>query len=68
MTKEEDYHALLDNINKSLSLSETDVYNLMLNGLNYQEIAIVLNMTPKSVDNTIQRIKTKVKKVLQERK
>lgn len=67
MTKEEDYHTLLQNIESSLSSGELDVYNLMLSGLNYKEIALIMNLSPKSVDNTIQRIKTKIKKVLEER-
>lgn len=68
MTKEEDYHELLTEINESLSPNEIDVYNLMLNGFNYQQIATILNKNTKSVDNTIQRIKNKIRKVLEERK
>ena len=67
MTKEEDYHNLLNKINETLSANETDVYNLMLSGFNYQEIATILNTNPKSVDNTIQRIKNKVKNILDNR-
>lgn|SRR5574344_451871 len=67
LTKDEDYHTLLKSIEESLSNSEMDVYNLMLSGLDYKEIAEVMNSNPKSVDNTIQRIKNKVKKVLEMR-
>jgi RNA polymerase sporulation-specific sigma factor len=67
MAKEEAYHYLVKKINEALSSQEKDVYNLMLNGLNYREIATVLNLNPKAVDNTIQRIKNKVKKVMIER-
>src|SRR5574344_2781816 len=67
MTKEEDYQSLLDQITDSLSDNEVDVYNLMLNGLTYQEIATILNTNPKSIDNSIQRIKRKIKKILKER-
>ena len=39
----------------------------MLNGLKYNEIATLLDKNAKQVDNTIQRIKTKIKKILEER-
>ena len=44
-----------------LSDKEKEVYNLLLQGMNYQEIALNLNKTPKQVDNTIQRIRIKLK-------
>ena len=44
-----------------LSDKEKEVYNLLLQGMDYQEIAINLNKTPKQVDNTIQRIRIKLK-------
>lgn len=46
-----------------LSSSELEVYNLLLNGLNYIEIASVLKKTPKQIDNSIQRIRFKLKKL-----
>lgn len=46
-----------------LSSSELEVYNLMVKGLNYIEIAEVLNKTPKQIDNSIQRIRIKLKKL-----
>lgn len=46
-----------------LSSSELEVYNLLLNGLNYIEIASVLKKTPKQIDNSIQRIRVKLKKL-----
>lgn len=46
-----------------LSNSELKVYNLMIKGLNYQEIASALNKTPKQIDNSIQRIRIKLKKL-----
>jgi DNA-directed RNA polymerase specialized sigma24 family protein len=36
----------------------------MLEGLNYNDIASILNMSVKSVDNAIQRIKNKVRNTL----
>lgn len=46
-----------------LSKGELEVYNLMLEGLNYQEIASKLGKTPKQIDNSIQRIRIKLKKL-----
>ena len=54
----------LDNIQKSLSPSEKEVYDLMITGLKYDEIAIILNKKPKQIDNAIQRIKSKINIIL----
>jgi DNA-directed RNA polymerase specialized sigma24 family protein len=35
----------------------------MLEGYDYKEIAIKLDKTPKQIDNTIQRIRNKIKKL-----
>lgn len=47
-------------IENKLSSLEKTVLSLYLNGMNYQEIAIELNRTPKSIDNALQRIKRKL--------
>lgn len=56
---------MLDYINNEvkeiLSKGEIEVYNLLLEGMNYIEIADKLNKTPKQIDNTIQRIRYKLK-------
>lgn len=64
LTRDEHYKDLTNSILESLSNTEKDVLNLMLDGLSYQEIASILNITPKSADNTIQRIKNKVKEII----
>lgn len=46
-----------------LSSSELEVYDLMIQGLDYVEISKVLDKTPKQIDNTIQRIRIKLKKL-----
>lgn len=43
-----------------LSNNELEVYNLLIQGMNYQEIATILNKKPKQIDNTIQRIRKKL--------
>ena len=64
---EEDYMELSHQIQKTLSISEDEVYSLMLAGLAYNEIAIILDKDPKQVDNSIQRIRNKVKKIIEQR-
>ncbi len=65
--KEEKLKELVNNIKSSLSDAEYEVYSLMINGLKYDEIATLLNKNLKQVDNTIQRVKGKIKKILQNR-
>ena len=53
-----------DAISKELSEMENQVLVLYLRGNNYLEIAEQLDKTPKTIDNAIQRIRRKVKMVL----
>ena len=64
MTRREHYSSLVDDIMKSLSNNEKDVLYLMIDGFDYKQIATILNVDSKSVDNTIQRIKNKVKDIV----
>lgn len=65
--KEEKFKELLESIKNTLSDSEYEVYSLMINGLKYDEIATLLDKNLKQVDNTIQRVKNKIKKILENR-
>lgn len=65
--QEEEYRELLNSIEKDLSKKENEVFQLMLKGFNYRQIAKMLNKTPKQIDNTMQRIKMKIKKILRTR-
>lgn len=49
-----------------LSEFEKEVLALYLEGLKYQQIALRINREPKSVDNALQRIKTKIRRLLEE--
>ena len=62
--KEEKLKELVTSITESLSDAEYEVYSLMINGLKYDEIATLLNKNLKQVDNTIQRVRNKIKKIL----
>jgi RNA polymerase sporulation-specific sigma factor len=65
--KEEKLQELIDNIANALSDAEYEVYTLMINGLKYDEIATLLDKNLKQVDNTIQRVKNKIKVILKNR-
>ncbi len=52
-------------INQSLSDLEKQVYALHIKGISYSQIAIIMNRDEKSIDNTVQRIKKKVRKIVQ---
>jgi len=56
---------LINEIKAKLSDSEKEVFMYMIEGMNYQEIAVKLEKNPKQIDNTIQRVKIKVKKILE---
>ena len=64
---DEDYLKLVDDIKHSLSENEQEVFALMAKNYNYQEIAEILNKNPKQIDNATQRIKSKVKTILEQR-
>lgn len=65
--KEEKVKELVNSITNALSPAEYEVYSLMINGLKYDEIATLLNKNLKQVDNTIQRVRNKIKKILDNR-
>lgn len=68
MEKSESYHELVMKIENSLSKLELKVFKLMLDGFNYKQIALMLKISPKQVDNAMQRIKGKIKDILEKRK
>lgn len=53
-------------IESRLSSLEKEVIQYYMNGLSYVEIAEVLGRSPKSVDNALQRIKTKLNQIFKE--
>ncbi len=60
----ENEQVLGEKIKATLSSFEYEVYSLMISGLDYNEIALILDKEPKQIDNTIQRIRNKVKKIV----
>lgn len=53
-----------EEIKNMLSSNEYEVYLLLISGLKYDEISANLNKDLKQIDNTIQRIKNKIKTYL----
>jgi len=60
----ERFDELVDKIKSSLSPLELEVYELLINDFNYQQIAQILDKEPKQIDNSIQRIRTKIKDLI----
>lgn len=58
----EDYKNLTDTIKLELSSLEYDVLQLYLSGEKYSDIAVKLNISEKSVDNSLARIRKKLKR------
>lgn len=67
-SEEEQLEELSTKIEQTLSNNELQVYKLLKDGLKFQEIAKILDKKPKQIDNTIQRIKNKIKKIIGEEK
>lgn len=53
-----------EKIKSKLTTFEDQVFSLMLSGFKYKEIADILDKDSKSIDNAIQRIRTKARAVL----
>lgn len=63
-SEKESMNLLKDMIKDNLSELEVEVFSYMINGLNYTEIASLLDKSPKQIDNTMQRVRGKVKSLL----
>ena len=64
ITDKEEASELDKQILGTLSDQEKEVYNLLVKGFNIKEITNILNKNYKQIDNTIQRIKEKIKNIL----
>lgn len=60
----EDFKELYDNIVKELTDLEECVFKLKIQGFTYKEIADIFDKDDKSIDNAIQRIKVKIKELM----
>ena len=50
---------------KNLSEFEYTVFNYMVNSFSYNEIARMMDKSPKQIDNAIKRIKLKMKELIE---
>lgn len=64
LLENENENELITTIKSKLTDFEEQVFSLKLNGLNYHEIAEILDKDAKAIDNAQQRIKNKIKEVL----
>lgn len=67
MIEEYDYQEqLINKLNEKLTDYESQVFELKKDGFEYKEIADILDKDPKTVDNAIQRIKLKLKTIIEQ--
>ena len=59
---------LFDNVKDVLTDFEYQVFELKYHNFNYKEIASILDKDLKSVDNALQRMRTKISKILKQQK
>lgn len=59
---------LLKELNAQLTDVEKQVFDLKTNNFTYREIAEILGKDPKIVDNAIQRIRLKLKKIIEKKR
>lgn len=64
LVEKERLNEIYDKIIFALSEQEWHVFQLFLTGLAYNQIALELNCSPKTVDNAMQRVRRKLKSVL----
>ena len=61
----ENSEELMNEIEESLTSFEKQVLQLKIDGFDYKEIASIIDRDPKNIDNAIQRIRLKIKKILE---
>lgn len=64
LTEEQEYNELIAKIKKVLSESEYEIFKLYTKGFDYQTMALITKKSPKQIDNTIQRLKHKIKEII----
>lgn len=66
MISRETTGSLMKAIKEKLSKMENTVLTLYLKGEDYHHISILLNKSPKSIDNALQRIKKKISQIAED--
>ena len=57
---------LEEKVHQVLTDFEDEVFTLRINNFSYQEMASILDKDRKAIDNALQRIRFKVRKVIEE--
>lgn len=57
---------LFENIRQSLTSFEFQVFEMKLSGFSYKEIEELLEKNHKAIDNAVQRLRVKIRKIIQE--
>lgn len=57
---------LMQDIKQNLSDTEYEIFNFLINDFDYQTIAQITGKNPKQVDNTIQRVKHKIRDIIKD--
>ena len=58
---------VIDVVKNKLTSFESNVFELKLSGFEYKEISEILEKDPKAIDNALQRIKSKLKEVMNQK-
>lgn len=66
--KKENEKRLIEKVKTNLTDLESQVFDLKLSGFTYKEISEILDRNTKSIDNAIQRIKSKAKEEISKMK
>jgi RNA polymerase sporulation-specific sigma factor len=66
LMEEANYEELYDKIIQVLTDFEECVFNLKLQNFDYKEIADIMDKDSKSIDNALQRIKVKIRKIIED--
>lgn len=61
---QESLQSLQEKIQKNLSPMENKVLDCYMKGYNYVRIAEIMEKSPKSIDNALRRIRTKIRKII----
>ena len=61
MIEQENLVLFMEQLKERLSKMEREVLDFYLSGLNYLQIALQMEKSPKAIDNALQRIKSKIR-------
>lgn len=66
LAAQEHLEELMTSIQKELSATEYEIFKLLINNFDYQTIAQITGKNLKQVDNTIQRVKHKIRDIIKD--